>query len=52
MSITQIWNRILEFIKNFPEFIETNYNNPLLWISVFLILLFIGKIAINMFGEK
>jgi len=52
MSITALWNRIVTFIKNFPEFIEQNYANPILWIGIFLVLLIIGKLAINAFSDK
>lgn len=48
----ELWNRIVGFVKDFPDFIERNSTNPLLWAALVLVLFFIGKTAINSFGDK
>lgn len=52
MSIIDLWNKIVAFVQNFPEFVEKNYSNPIFWIGIFLVLLIIGRITINAFSDK
>lgn len=52
MSIVDLWNKIVAFVQNFPEFVEKNYSNPIFWIVIFLILLFVGRATISAFSDK
>lgn len=47
-----IWNNLLELSNKFTDFIVDNYNEPFLWITIFIILLLIGYLAISALGNK
>lgn len=49
---TDIWTKITEIFGNFYDFIMKYYNEPFLWIFLFVILLLIAYMAIANLTNK
>ena len=50
--IVSIWESSTELANNFNRFIENNFDNPFLWIVLFIVLLLIAVVTISNLADK
>jgi len=50
--VERLWSSIVDFFENIPEFIETNFSNPVFWVILVFVVAGLSFISINNLGNK
>ncbi len=50
--ILNLTDKIRDVIKDAMDFVDKNFDEPFLWIGIFLVLLLLSVAFINSFGDK